>query len=109
MKARQIIADPLALDRAGITSCKHAAVFVHMGRCGLVGSTIARTAEALQMCPSTVRSLIGKLEEDKLIVRVFRANSKGRTVQYVVTVKGWEILTKPADLAMFPWAMKEVV
>ena len=101
MKLKPILADPLNMDRAGVTTCKLAATFVHIGRCGLVGTTIPSMTRDTGINGSTLTSHFNILQELKLITPFARTNAKGRAVSYCVTVKGWEVLTRPADFSMF--------
>lgn len=104
MKYKPIIADPLRLHDAGIRSLGMAATLIHIGRCGLVGTTIPRMKDDLKMSASTLDFHVGGLVDMGLAVTASKANSKGRPINYVVTVKGWGLLTTPPDFSMFPWA-----
>jgi hypothetical protein len=110
MKPKPIIADPLILDRAGISTTRQAAIFIHIGRCGLIGTTIPQITEALAINHSTVRETIYILSEDlKLVTEAGRSNTKGRAFNYVVTIRGWQLLTSPADFSMFQHAQDALV
>ena len=102
MKTNPIIADPMALDRVGVVSTKQAGVLIHIGRCGLVGTTIPEMSTALRINGSTLTHIVGVLVDLKLITSAVRYNKQGRARNYVVTVRGWNLLTEPADFSMFP-------
>lgn len=104
MKPKPIIADPLNLDRAGVATTRQAAIFIHLGRCGLLGSTIPTMAKTLKIHPSTVGAIVDSLTVAKLVTEYGRATGQGRAKKYVVTVHGWGVLTEPADFSMFPHA-----
>ncbi len=80
---------------------RQAAVFIHLGRCGILGTSIPSMAKALAMPPSTVCAIIGTLRELKLVTDYGRSNGQGRARKYVVTVAGWKVLTTPPNLSMF--------
>ena len=101
MKTKPIIADPLNLDRAGIQSLRMAALFIHVGRCGLVGTTIPRMTKDLRIHPTTVDSHVRALRELGLVTEFARTNTKGKARHYCVTIKGWSVLTQQADFSMF--------
>jgi len=101
MKPKTIIADPLALDRAGIQSLRMAASFIHLGRCGLRGTTIPNMARDLKLNPSTVNVHVSALRELHLVTEFSRANARGKARHYCVTVRGWELLTRSPDYSMF--------
>lgn len=102
MKPRTINPDPFLLDRANVITLRQSAVFIHIGRCGLLGTTIPAITECLGYSGGTVTNIIDTLQGLELIMPTSRANSQGRARNYVVTVKGWELLTAPADFSMFP-------
>lgn len=104
MKTKAILPDPLLLDRAGITTTRQAAIFIHIGRCGLLGTTIPAATRALKINPSTVAQTIHGLCELKLVTAYGKQTGQGRAANYVVTVPGWNLLTAPADFSMFPHA-----
>ncbi len=103
-----IVADPLALDRAGVCTARQMAIFIHVGRCGLCGVTIPQMTAGLRVCGSTVTSVVNGLLELGLVTSAGRSNAKGRTITYVVTVKGWGVLTAPADFSMFSQVQGEL-
>jgi hypothetical protein len=106
MKTKPIIADPLNLDHAGITTCRLAATFIHVGRCGLVGTTIPRMTRDIKVNPSTLCDHINTLQELGLVVAFSKSNSKSTVRHYCVTIKGWSVLTAQADFSMFQGAME---
>ena len=109
MKTKPIIADPLVLDRAGITTIKLAATFIHIGRCGICGTTIPRMMRDTGIHASTLCAHVNNLQELGLVVCFSKSNSKGTARHYCVTVKGWTVLTTQPDFSMFQGATGEVV
>lgn len=87
---------------SGLNTLGQAAVFVHLGRCGLTGASIPSTGEALGMNLNTVYSAFTILEDLKLAVRYAKSNRQGRCFLYTVTRKGWRILTEGANLELYP-------
>lgn len=102
MKLKTIIADPLILDQAGIVTMRQAAIFIHIGRCGLVGTTIPQIFEALRLRGGTVTNIVNHLLDLRVVTDTGRATGQGRAKNYVCTVRGWNLLTQPADFSMFP-------
>jgi DNA-binding MarR family transcriptional regulator len=105
MKTRTILPDPLTLQRAGITTLFQAAVLVHLGRCGLHGSTIPEMGAHFSTAVSSVSHALEKCAEAGLVTTYARSNSQGRVRHYTVTTRGWETLTTPADFSLFPQAL----
>jgi len=103
---KPILPDPWTLHKAGLNTLHQAAVFVHLGRCGIQGTTVPGTAEALNINLNSVHSTMGLLEDLKLAVHYAKKNSQGRAKLYVVTKKGWELLTTPGDFTLFPDATR---
>ncbi len=101
MKIKPIIADPHTLDNAGIRTMRQASVFLHIGRCGLVGATIPGISEALKINGNGLDHVIHLLVDLGLITDYTRKTGQGRARLYVVTVKGWGVLTHAPDLSMF--------
>ena len=110
MKAKPILADPLAAFGAGVRHMVDFAVLVHIGRCGLHGATRQGIVDCV---PGSgyriIWCAVDRLAEMGMIVAYGKNNSQVRASRYVVTVKGWELLTRPADFTMFPDAMKPLV
>jgi DNA-binding MarR family transcriptional regulator len=104
MKIKPIIPDPLTFLRAGINSMQQAAVLVHVGRTGLQGSRINQVTDATGISASTVQGIACILQDSGLLTRFARSNSRGRHYHWVVTVKGWDLLTTSPDLGMFAGA-----
>ncbi len=102
MKLKPIIADPMALDRAGIVTNRQSAILIHIGRCGLLGTTIPHITKSLKISGNSVTAIVAKLCELSLITGAWVGNSQGRPRNYVCTVRGWNLLTQPADFSMFP-------
>lgn len=103
MKFKPIIADPALLHAAGLRSLNQAMVLVHLGRCGLQGATVKGVSAAMQcMHESSSYSVLEKLREWGMVVHYCRQNSQGRAGRYVISVKGWEVLTRIPDFSMFP-------
>jgi len=108
MKAKTIVADIYQLFHAGIKTLLQAAVFIHVGRVGLQGGTIAEMARHLQVGDSTVNSVLIVLCDLKLVTSYTRRGSSGRARHYICTVKGWDILTRPVDYSLYPDALKAI-
>lgn len=113
MKFKPIIADPATMFAAGLRSLNQAMALVHLGRCGLQGCTVKGLSEALEsMHESSAYSVLEKLRDWGMVVHYCRQNSQGRASRYVISVKGWEVLTSVPDFSMFPDAgavVREVV
>lgn len=106
---RPIIADPATFIAADLTTLAQAAVLVHIGRCGLQGTTRPAVVEALRMPWCTVGGVFNYLEARRMITRYTQANGRGKCVLFVITGFGWALLTKMPDVAMFPLATTEVI
>lgn len=106
MKAKPIVPCPLKFLRAGFKSVTDAAGLVHIGRGGLQGCLLSHLATALNLPISTADTLLRRLADAGYIVRFSRTNTTGRGYWWVVTVKGWELLTQSAEVEMFPDALK---
>jgi DNA-binding MarR family transcriptional regulator len=105
MKFKPIVADPLVMYQAGMRTLSQVVILIHLGRCGLHGATVRSITEAMAHMPEgSVYTILEKLLEMGWITRYCRQNSQGRAGRYVITVKGWEIITKVPDLSMFPGA-----
>jgi DNA-binding MarR family transcriptional regulator len=105
VKTRPILPDPLTLHRAGLTTLFQAAVLVHLGRCGLHGSTIPEMAAHFATAVSSVSNAIDKAAEAGLVTSYARGNGQGRVRHYTVTTTGWDTLVTPADFSLFPHAL----
>lgn len=97
-----ILPDPLTLHRAGVNTLQQAAVLIHMGRCGIQGTTAPSCADSLNLNINTVNQSLAQLKALKLCTRYARKNTQGRANLYVVTKLGWSILTQPGDFSPFP-------
>ena len=106
MKTKPILPCPLALLRAGIHQMIDGAILVHLGRCGLSCATMTDIQEATGGNRETVRTAVERLMDLKLVVRASRSNGAGRAFSYCVSVRGWELLTAPADFSMFQQPVK---
>lgn len=104
MKPKAIIADPNKLANAGVNTTRQAAILIHLGRCGLLGSTIPAISDALGIKVGTAANGIDVLLEAKLVTATRRSTGQGRAKHYVCTVHGWSVLTDPSDFSMFPHA-----
>lgn len=101
---KPIIADPLRLHRMGLRNLMDMAILVHIGRCGLLGSQRTSIAELLGVSYDTARCGVDRLDDLKLITCISRDHKQGGPMNFVVTGKGWKLLTHPADFSMFPHA-----
>lgn len=103
MKFKPILADPATLYDAGLRVVSHVVLLVHLGRCGLQGATVGSCAHALKRMPEgTIYSVLEKLRAAGWVIHYCRQNSQGRAGRYVISVKGWELLTRQPDFSMFP-------
>lgn len=109
MKPKQLIPDPNTFLQAGFRSLRDCAVLVHLGRCGLNGCTVEGMAAAVRAPYNTIYASLQDLAAEGWLLRYGRANSRGRKALYVVTKKGWALLTTPPELEMFPDALREGV
>ena len=106
MKLKTLTPDPATMLRAGLTTLSDAAVLVHAGRCGLCGCTINDLMESVRIPYNTASQCADRLRDAGFLTRFSRTNRRGRAYWYVATVKGWELLTTPADVHLFPDALK---
>lgn len=104
MKLKTIQTDPLKFLRGGINTMQQAAVLVHIGRTGLQGCRIDEIADSCRLSASTVACIATNLQAAGYATRFSRSNRKGRAFHWVATVKGWDLLTQPADVDLFPGA-----
>lgn len=108
MKAKTIVADMYQLLHAGVRTLLQACVLIHVGRVGLQGVTVTKLAEHLEAGESTVNGVLIVLMELKLVTRFTRSSRRGRAHHYVCSVKGWDLLTRPADYSLYPDALKAI-
>jgi len=99
---KPIIADPMRLYALGLRNLMDMAILVHIGRCGLVGARRTSIAEMLGVSYDTARSGVDRLQEHRLITVISRDHGPGLAYSMVVTLKGWKVLTQPADFSLFP-------
>lgn len=99
---KAIIADPLSLYELGIRNLMDMAILVHIGRCGLVGATRKSISEILKVSYDTARSGVDRLQDIKLVTPASRDHGPGCAYNMVCTVRGWNLLTQPADFTLFP-------
>ena len=94
---------------AGVRMGIDMAILVHMGRCGLQGSTMRGLAEHFSQPYETARCAVDRLADMGLVVEVYRRNNAGRAFVWTVSAKGWELITTPGDFSMFPQALKPLI
>lgn len=99
---KPIIADPMRLYSFGLRNLMDMVILVHIGRCGLVGARRTSIAEMLGVSYHTARSGVDRLQEHRLITVISRDHGPGLAYSMVVTLKGWKLLTQPADFSLFP-------
>lgn len=104
MKTKPIFPDALTLRSAGVRTLTDMIVLVHLGRCGISGATVNGCADALRLNHNTVYTSLERLTDVKLVTRVSVIRKQGLPALYVVTVSGWNALTKPADYSLFSGA-----
>lgn len=102
MKLKPIIADPLRLYELGLRNLMDMAILIHIGRCGIVGAKRASIAALMKVGYDTARSGVDRLCELGLITSVSRDYRAGLPHNFVCTLRGWKLLTEPADFSMFP-------
>ena len=102
MKPKTIIADPLRLYELGLRNLMDMAILIHIGRCGIVGAKRTSIAALMKVGYDTARSGVDRLCELGLITSVSRDYRAGLPHNFVCTVRGWKLLTEPADFSMFP-------
>lgn len=102
MKVKPIIADPLRLYELGLRNLMDMAILIHIGRCGIVGAKRASIAALMKVGYDTARSGVDRLCELGLITSVSRDYRAGLPHNFVCTIRGWKLLTEPADFSMFP-------
>jgi len=102
MKCKPIIADPLRLYELGLRNLMDMAILIHVGRCGLVGAKRTAIAEMIKVSYDTARSGVDRLCDLGLLTSISRDYRAGCPHNFVCTVRGWDLLTKPADFSMFP-------
>jgi hypothetical protein len=98
---KAIIADPLRLYELGLRNLMDMAILVHIGRCGLVGTTRKSISEILKVSYDTARCGVDRLQDLKLVTPASRDHGPGSAYNMVCTVRGWNLLTQPADFSMF--------
>lgn len=104
MKTKAIIADPMRLFELGLRNLMDMAILVHIGRCGIIGAKRTSIAAAHRVSYDTARSGVDRLCELGLVTSISKDYSVGTPFNFVCTVKGWNLLTTPADFSMFPHA-----
>lgn len=99
---KPIIADPLRLYELGLRNLMDMAILVHIGRCGLIGAKRQSVADTIKVSYDTARSGVDRLIEHGLVTTASRDHGPGLAHNMVCTVRGWNLLTQPADFTMFP-------
>lgn len=104
---KQIIPDPQALLAAGVCNVVDAVVLVHIGRCGTNGTMrMQMMREIPGISYSSLKLATDRLENLKLITVASKLPLSGTPFVYMVTGKGWKLLTHPGDYTMFPQTVK---
>ena len=104
MKLKSLQPEPLVFYRHHLRIVD-AVVLTHLGRCGLQGASRVSTEEATGIHYSTVATSFRRLQDAGLIAEYSKANSRGRTMRFVISHKGWELMTTPPELELFPDAV----
>jgi DNA-binding MarR family transcriptional regulator len=102
MKGNTIVADPYQFLSAGVHATLEAAILTHIGRCGTIGAKASTLQGVVRGNYNTITTALGRLQDKGLLTRYARSNRQGRAYFWTVTGAGWELLTRPADLSMFP-------
>jgi hypothetical protein len=102
MKFKPIIADPMRLYELGLRNLMDMAILVYIGRCGIIGAKRKAIAEEMKVHYHTAFSGVDRLIDLGLVTSISRDYRPGSPHNFVCTVRGWDLLTKPADFSMFP-------
>ena len=102
IQTKPIIADPLRLYELGLRNLMDMAIIVHIARCGLIGARRRSLANHLNVHYETIRTGTDRLWDLGLITNASRDHGPGLAHNFVVTVRGWKLLTEPSDFSMFP-------
>lgn len=101
---KPLVPDMDALYECGIRYLLDASVLFHIGRCGTAGGHAPEIARATRTDHHKVKASLDRLLALKLIVITARSNGRGRLRTFVVTGRGWKLLTQPQDFQFFPHA-----
>lgn len=102
MKHAPILPDPLVLRDAGLCTLTAASCLIHVGRCGLAGTTIIGIAQAIRVSPECARNAAKACHEVGLITTTGRDSRQGRPGRWIVTEHGWQALTYPVEFPPYP-------
>jgi hypothetical protein len=102
MKVKPIIADPMRLYELGLRNLMDMAILVYIGRCGIIGAKRKAIAEEMKVHYHTAFSGVDRLIDLGLVTSISRDHRPGSPHNFVCTLRGWDLLTKPADFSMFP-------
>jgi hypothetical protein len=102
IQTKPIIADPLRLYELGVRNLMDMAILIHIGRCGIIGARRRSIADHISVSYDTARTGTDRLWDLGLITSASRDHGPGLAHNLVCTVRGWNLLTQPADFTMFP-------
>jgi len=108
MKLKPLQPDPATFYRQNM-GIVDAVVLTHLARCGLQGASRCSTAETTRICYGTLSSSFKRLQAGGYLTEYTQANTRGRTVRFVITARGWQLMTTPAELELYPDAVNPLV
>lgn len=98
----------MRLFELGLRNLMDMAIMIHIGRCGIIGAKRTTIAAALRVSYDTARSGVDRLCELGLVTSISKDHTQGTPMNFVCTLKGWKLLTTPADFTLFPYAQMEL-
>jgi DNA-binding MarR family transcriptional regulator len=98
---KPLLPDMDSLYEAGVRHLLDASVLFHIGRCGTVGGHAPEIARVTKTNHHKVTAALDRLQALKLVVITARANGRGRRRTFLVTGRGWKLLTQPQDFRFF--------
>ena len=103
-KHQTILPCVLTMRAAGIEYLLDACLLVHLGRCGPQGSTKPLISSAMSITYDATRASMDRLEALELVAPYTRQATTGRADVWMVSPKGWSLLTTPAVLPAYKHA-----
>lgn len=98
----------MRLFELGLRNLMDMAIIIHIGRCGIIGAKRTTIAASLGVSYDTARSGVDRLCELGLVTSISKDHTQGTPMNFVCTVKGWNLLTMRADFTLFPHAQMEL-
>lgn len=107
MHERPIYPDPDSLASLGLRTLLQARVLIHIARCGIQGTSVPEISDAFpKESTESLRSVVDRLEDLRLVKCYRRKNARGRAGCWVATPAAWDILTTPAEFRTYPDAIQ---